>query len=142
MVTAKDTHMQTHQLTLTHTHTYRINIRRHSNTHMQELSQHLIQLGNARGKAEVIITGVFNSSVTGGCSFSVSKEDVNKQAELFKSGNQLAHAGRPPLLTQPRQLLHHLRRRRKQWRGVMHQGANNGKPRRSFIVKKCEWIWD
>lgn len=68
---------------------------------MQELSQHLIQLGNARGKAEVIITGVFNSSVTGGCGFSVSKEDVNKQAELFKSGNQLAHAGRPPLPPQP-----------------------------------------
>lgn len=73
---------------------------------MQEISQHLIQLGDAWGKAEVTITSVFNSGVTGGCSFSLSKEDVNKQAELFKSGNQLAHAGRPPLLAQPRQLLH------------------------------------
>lgn len=107
MVTAKDTQMQAH--------TRSINILRCSNTHMQEISQHLIQLGNARGKAEVIITSVFNSSATGGCSFSVSKEDVNKQAELFKSGNQLAHAGRLPLLTQPQKLLHPLRRRRDGW---------------------------
>lgn len=42
---------------------------------------------------------VFNSSVTGGCSFSVSKEHVNKQAELFKSENQLTHAGRPHTLS-------------------------------------------
>lgn len=42
---------------------------------------------------------VFNSSVTGGCSFSVSKEHVNKQAELFKSENRLTHAGRPHTLS-------------------------------------------
>lgn len=102
MVTAKHTHthsqtrsinnlshslsvLQTQQDTLTHTFT--------------KLSQYLTQLGNARGKAEVIIMSVFNSSVTGGCSFSVSKEHVNKQAELFKSENRLTHAGRPHTLS-------------------------------------------
>lgn len=109
-MTYDDSKRHTHANTPVNTRAHSINILRHSSTHMQEISQHLIQLGNARGKAEVIITSVFNSSVTGGCSFSVSKEHVNKQAELFKSGNQLAHAGRPPLLAQPRQLLHHLRR--------------------------------
>lgn len=66
----------------------------HTNTHIcihTKISQYLIQLGNARGKAEVIIMSVFNSSVTGGCCFSVSKEHVNKQAELFKTetGSQM-----------------------------------------------------
>ena len=37
---------------------------------------------------------VFNSSVTGGCCFSVSKAHVNKQAELFKTERAvLTHAG-------------------------------------------------
>lgn len=89
-----------------------------THTHSQEIFQHLIQLGNARGKAEVIITSVFNSSVTGGCSFSVSKEDVNKQPELCKSGNQRAHAGRPPARPRSaRATLHNLRKRRSSGRG-------------------------
>ena len=37
---------------------------------------------------------VFNSSVTGGCCFCVSKAHVNKQAELFKTERSvLTHAG-------------------------------------------------
>lgn len=71
-------------------------VRTHTQTHTPicirtKISQYLIQLGNARGKAEVIIMSVFNSSVTGGCCFSVSKEHVNKQAELFKTetGSQM-----------------------------------------------------
>lgn len=59
-----------------------------TNTHTDTLTkipQYLIQLCNARGEAEVVIMSVFNSSLTGGCCFSVSKEHVNKQAELFKT---------------------------------------------------------
>lgn len=48
-------------------------------------------LGNARGEAEDIIMSMFNGSVTGGCCFSVSKEHVNKRAELFKT-EKPAHA--------------------------------------------------
>lgn len=66
-----------------------------SQTHIYRLSQYLIQLGNARGEAELIITSVFNSSVTGGCCFTVSKAHVNKRAELFKTGDWLARAGSP-----------------------------------------------
>lgn len=64
-------------------------------THIYRLSQYLIQLGNARGEAELIITSVFNSGVTGGCCFTVSKAHVNKRAELFKTGDWLARAGSP-----------------------------------------------
>lgn len=101
MVTGKHTHTHTptyrrkHTQVNTHKHTVFIfsvtrslsqrDMLTHTHTHtLTESSQYLTQLGNARGKAEVIIMSVFNSSVTGGCSFSVSKEHVNKQAELFK----------------------------------------------------------
>lgn len=67
-----------------------------SNTHSPKISQYLIQ-GKARGKAQVIIMSVFNSSVTGGCGFSVSTAHVNKQAELFK---RLAHTCWLPSLAQ------------------------------------------
>lgn len=70
---------------------------------LTKTSQCLRQLVNARGKAEVIITSVFNSSVTGGRSFSVSKEHVNKQDELFTGQRgRLACTGQPRALRSSR----------------------------------------
>lgn len=88
-----------------------------------------MQLGNARGKAEVRITSVFNSGVTGGCSFNVSKEHANKQAELFKSGNQLA---RLPLHAQ---LLSHQHNLRKTRNGVGTKKCSPGEPQTEFYSK-------
>lgn len=67
----------------------------HTHTHTQKISQYLIQLANARGEAEVIIMSVFNSSVTGWCCFSVSKEHLNKQVWIIQDWAWFAHAGCP-----------------------------------------------
>lgn len=88
-----------------------------------------MQLGNARGKAEVRIVRVFNSGVTGGCSFNVSKEHANKQAELFKSGNQLAHL---PLHAQLQSLQHNIRKTRN---GVGTNKCSPGEPQTEFYSK-------
>lgn len=129
------THPQTHSiyilsLALCHSETC---ARTHTIT---KSSQYLIQLGNARGKAEVIIMSVLNSSVTGGCSFSVNKEHVNERVELFETGSRMLVA-----LTRsaPATLASSQEGKGTERENVFRPGANGWNPHRpmTFIINKC-----
>ena len=103
-------------------------------------SQCLTQLVNAGGKAEVIISSVFNSSVTGGRSISVNKEHVNKMNELF-TGQRLARTHWSASCSPFQPVRDHLRKGRKK-KNFLGPGVNtkNRSDREASFIIKCKRI--